>query len=108
MAEVPSDDRPIPTLLDQIEAELTRCWPELPEPSPDAVAHGGAFGAATMAFPQWLRFVFLPAARTRFATGQLPRSSALATQAIREFDGQHELDDLIALLAELDQAVNRS
>lgn len=96
---------PLSRTLDSIESELARLWPDLPEPSGDDVAGGGAFGHATMAFPQWLRFVFLPAARERIASGDLPGSSQVGAQAVRELDGYPEADTLVGLLSEFDVQV---
>ena len=92
-------------LLDRVEAALLRHWPELPEPTAEAIATGGAFGSATMAYPQWLRYVFVPAARVRIATGDLPTTSSLGVQAVREFDGVDELRELTDLLGAFDVAV---
>lgn len=95
-------------LLDAIEAELVRRWPGLPAPTPDEIANGGAFGLATMAFAQWLRFVFVPVARQRLADGDLPASSHVAAQAVREFDGDHEAAPLLGLLGRFDAAFGSS
>lgn len=95
-------------LLDAIEAELVRRWPELPEPTPEAIEHGGAFGLATMAYAQWLRFVFVPIARRRVADGDLPGGSAVAVQAVREFDGDDDAAALITLLGRFDAMVGSS
>lgn len=102
--DVTDDAAPVLATLDAIEAELVRLWPDLPEPTPEAVAAGGPFGLATMAYAQWLRFVFVPIARRRVTEGDLPRGSQVAVQAVREFDGDHDAEPLIALLARFDAA----
>ena len=93
------------TALDTIQAELERLFPGLPEPTAADVANGGAFGAATMAFAQWLRFVFVPIARRRVSAGDLPGDSSVAAQAVREFDGFPDATGLIGMLAEFDAIV---
>lgn len=102
---MPASPPQLTAALDAIEAELDRLYPMLPEPSPDDIANGGPFGMATMAFPQWLRFVFAPIARQRIAERDLPASSSLAAHAVREFDGQPEATALIDLLAVFDGLV---
>lgn len=101
-----SAETPLATALDAIEAELDRLYPGLPEPTPEEIAEGGAFGVETMVFPQWLRFVFAPIARLRLAGGDLPASSAVGAQAVREFDGDDEAAQLVDLLAEFDALIN--
>ena len=100
-----ADVDPLLTTLESIEREVVRLWPDLPEPSDTDVAGGGAFGHATMAFPQWLQFVVLPAARERIASGDLPGSSQVGAQAVRELDGVADADTLVGLLSEFDVQV---
>lgn len=102
---MPADPSRLHAALDAIEAELDRLYPRLPEPTADDVANGGAFGMATMAFPQWLRYVFVPIARRRVADGDLPSGSSVAAQAVREFDGFDAASELIGLLAGFDALV---
>ena len=97
--------RALSLALDAIDTELAQRYPGLPEPSPDDVANGGAFGIATMAFPQWLRFVFVPVARRRIADDDLPSASAVAAQAVRELDGDDRATPLLGLLADFDLLV---
>jgi len=91
-------------LLRQIEDELRRLawWDDQPLPA-DRFVDMGPFGGRTMAFSQWLQFVFLPAA-SEAAAGRRdwPNSSDVGTYAVREFDGVTEADPLIALLGEFD------
>lgn len=95
--------------LDAIEAELRRLdwWQAQPLP-PEAWRFTRAFAADTMAFPQWLQFVFVPNAREAVA-GQrtLPQRSMVAAQAVREFDGQDEADHLCSLLSGFDYAIEK-
>lgn len=91
--------------LDAIERELDRRYPGMPEPTAQQIAEGGAFGLASMAFAQWLRFVFVPIARQRIAERDLPASSSVAAQAVREFDGDDSADELVSLLARFDEIV---
>ena len=86
--------------LDQIAAEMRRIglWQQAPPPP---VAQQ-AFGADTMAFHQWLQFVFVPQVRAAVATDSLPASSSVSVRAVREFDGDDTADRLVALLCEFD------
>jgi uncharacterized protein YqcC (DUF446 family) len=91
-----------------IAAELHRLgwWPEgVPDDAP-AVEVFGAFGQPDMAFTDWLALVLVPRLRD-VAGGQAdaPTASMVATQAIRELDGEHEASDLISLLVDLDALV---
>ena len=69
---------------------------------PEKASFTQAFAMDTMAFPEWLQFVFLPRVRECLETGQFPQSSQVGVQAIREFDGWHEASDLVSLLCEFD------
>ena len=42
-----------------------------------------AFGADTLAFPEWLQWVLLPRIRDGLAGGGLPSHSEVATYAVR-------------------------
>ena len=62
-----------------------------------------AFAMDTMPFAWWLQFILLERIRQIVAEGgELPATSMVATQAIREFDGQDEADDLVGILGEFD------
>lgn len=86
-----------------IEAEMRRIglWQEQPLRS-EQMNFAWAFAMDTMTFAQWLQFVFLPRVREAAAANDLPSSSSVGTQAIREFDGDPNAGDLIELLAEFD------
>jgi uncharacterized protein YqcC (DUF446 family) len=94
-------------LLDKIEAELRQIgyWQSTPLPE-EKFRNMGAFGMNTMAFSQWLQFVFLPQAR-RAVSGEreFPGSSDVSVQAIREFDGDPNTGDLVSLLCEFDAVI---
>ena len=92
--------------LDSIEAELRRLgwWQAAIEP--ERMNFTRAFAGDTMAFSQWLQFVFLPNARgVVTGGGALPPGSMVAAQAVREFDGQDEAGPLCTLLARFDQSI---
>lgn len=91
-------------MIGEIEAEMKRIgmWQEEPLP-PQAYAFQKAFAMDTMAYSQWLQFVFIPRVRQIVSEkGTFPSGSMVATQAIREFDGWTEAGDLISLLSEFD------
>lgn len=88
---------------DLIEAEIRRIgyWQTQPL-RPEQMQFTQAFAMDTMTFAQWLQFVFLPRAREAAASNQLPRSSSVGTQAVREFDGDLNTNRLVTLLSEFD------
>lgn len=93
--------------LDAVEAELRRLgWWQAQSPAPEQLRFTQAFGADTMAFTQWLQFVFLPNAREAVAGKRaLPRRSMVGAQAVREFDGDEDAEHLCALLSSFDVAI---
>ncbi len=85
------------------EMKSAGIW-EIARPSDEAFANMGAFGLNTMAFEQWLRWVFVPTIEERLTSGgPWPSSSSVGTMAIRNFDGQSELDGLVSQLCEFDR-----
>jgi len=90
--------------LDAIEAELrTLGWWDTERPSPEAFEFQQAFAIDTMAYAQWLVFVFVPNVRAIIDDeGSFPTTSYVGTQAVREFDGQWEANELTSLLADFD------
>jgi len=91
-----------------IEAEMRRMgiWQEEPLP-PEAYDFRAAFGMDTMAFSQWLQFIFIPRVRSIIEEGgKFPSESHVGTQAIREFDGVPEASSLVSLLVEFDGLFN--
>lgn len=90
--------------IEEIETELRRLkfWQDAPLPA-DRFIEMGAFGARTMSYPQWLQFVFIPAAREMIAgQREWPASSELGVQAVREFDALPEAARLTDLLIAFD------
>lgn len=88
---------------DRIEAALKAdgLWSDQPPP-PEAFEFRQAFAMDTMAFTQWLQYVFLQRIRQIVAErGEFPRSSMVAAQAARELDG-YGANELSRVLAEFD------
>lgn len=105
----PSTDR-IRIAADAIETEMRRVgvWSETP-PSDAAFRFTRAFGADTMAFEQWLQFVFLPRVRDLLRSGgEFPPRSDVGVYAVREFDGRDELSSLVSRLSEFDALFSSS
>lgn len=95
--------------VDAVEAELRRMgWWRDSAPEPERMQFRQPFGMDTLAFSEWLQFVFVPAARSMVAGERpLPPSSMLAPHAVREYDGQEdETHALCAALRRVDAAVN--
>lgn len=91
-----------------IEAEMHRIglWSEESLP-PEAYAFSRAFGMDTMAFSQWLQFIFIPRVREILESrGQFPARSMVGAQATREFDADPRAETLVALLGEFDALFN--
>jgi uncharacterized protein YqcC (DUF446 family) len=62
-----------------------------------------AFAMDTMAFSQWLQFIFVPRVKEIIAeSGQFPAQSMVGAQAVREFDTQPNAGRLVELLSEFD------
>src|SRR5258708_31048148 len=94
-------------LLEKIEAELKQIgyWQSAPLPE-EKFENMGAFGMNTMAFSQWLQFVFIPEARKAVSgEREFPSESNVSVQAIREFDGDPNVGNLVSLLCEFDAVV---
>ena len=96
-------------IADEIEAEMRRLrlWSDDP-PSEERALEGGAFGQGTIAFEQWIQAVLVPRLRA-VAAGEIdpPSSSMVGTQAIREWDGIVEREELASLLSKLDGVIVR-
>jgi uncharacterized protein YqcC (DUF446 family) len=89
--------------LKQIEAEMKEIGLWQSEPlEAEKYEFRSAFGMDTMAFSQWLQFVFLPRVREAAAQESFPSESNVAVQATREFDGMAEPAQLETLLTEFD------
>ena len=73
--------------VDLIEEEMRRInmWQPNPLP-PEKLEVTTAFGQGSMAFEQWLQFIFLPRVREIIAErGRFPNQSQVADQAFREW-----------------------
>ena len=93
--------------VEEIERELKRAgmWHAEPPP-PEAFEFTRAFAGDTMAYSQWLQFVFLPRVHEILdGGGELPSSSSVGTQAVREFDGYDEAVDVVRVLGEFDAMI---
>jgi len=93
--------------IDEIEAEMKRIgyWSDEPLP-PEAYNFHRAFAMDTMAFSQWLQFVFVPRVQELVESGgPFPGRSQVGAQAVREFDGADEANPLIGLLGEFDRYI---
>ena len=94
--------------IDDLEAELRRIgrWQATPPP-PERMNFTQAFGMDTLAFTEWLQWVFVPAARSMLAGERpLPESSMVGVHSWREFDGDDEARMLCSILTRVDTAVN--
>jgi uncharacterized protein YqcC (DUF446 family) len=90
--------------ISEIEAEMKRIGYWSPDPLPEeAYDFQQAFAMDTMAFSQWLQFVFIPRVREIIEEhGTFPSNSMVAAQAVREFDGDWDASQLLSLLSEFD------
>ena len=90
--------------LTAIEAEMKRSglWQSHPL-APEQYDFQQAFAMETLAFSQWLQFIFIPRVRDIIQTrGDFPSSSSVGAQAVREFDGFEEATGLVSMLSEFD------
>lgn len=97
-------------IIDEIEAEMKRTGFWSAEPLPDeAYRFHQAFAADTMAYPQWLQFIFIPNVRRVLeAKGMLASGSMVGMRAVKEFDGYEDnVLPLVRLLNEFDQLCNK-
>lgn len=87
-----------------IEAEMRRIglWQEEPLPK-EAYDYTLAFAQDSMAFHQWLQFIFIPQVRILVENyDDFPKMSQVSTAAVRAFDGWDKANRLIILLTEFD------
>ena len=90
--------------VDAIEAEMKRrgLWQSNPL-TPEQYEFQQAFALDTMAFSQWLQFIFIPRVRNIIQTrDEFPSSSSVGAQAVREFDWYDEASKLTSMLSEFD------
>ncbi len=93
----------VASYADQIEAEMRSIALWQSEPlHPKQLKFKEAFAMDTMAYEQWLQFIFLPRVREAVAENRFPSGSSVGAQAIREFDGNPDAGKLITLLSEFD------
>jgi uncharacterized protein YqcC (DUF446 family)/Tfp pilus assembly protein PilF len=86
--------------LDAVVAAMKKCgaW-DVAAPPAEAFDAMGAFGMNTMAFEQWLRFVFVPNVEALIVSdGPWPTESAVAAHAAREGDGNPPIAALVPAL----------
>ena len=97
-------------MADAIEAELKALgrWSN-ERPAEEKFVDMGAFGMRTLAPEQWLQFVLVPRIREIVSSGgEFPKDSAVATWAVRNFDGDDEAGKLLTLLNDLDDLFPRT
>jgi uncharacterized protein YqcC (DUF446 family)/Tfp pilus assembly protein PilF len=100
----PIDPAEVRQRLDAVIAAMTAsgAW-EVARPADDAFADMGAFGMNTMAFEQWLRFVFVPNVAALIASnGPWPAQSMVAAHAAREWDGHPDPGAMLRALDAFD------
>jgi uncharacterized protein YqcC (DUF446 family) len=94
--------------LDAVIEAMKRAsvW-DIERPADAAFEDMGAFGMKTMAFEQWLRWVFVPnVERLLGSGGPWPNGSALAVKAVREGDTDPAIAALVPELASFDELFN--
>ena len=93
----------------EIEAEMRRAgmWRDGPL-RPEQYNFARAFAMDTMAFDQWLQFIFIPRVKEIIeARGAFPAGSMVAAQAVREFDTDPRYTPRLGqLLSEFDAMFN--
>ncbi len=90
--------------IESIEQELKSIgfWQSEPLRAEQYDFHA-AFALDTMAYSQWLQFIFIPRVNSIIAEHRLfPKSSSVGAQAVREFDGVPAASRLVLLLSEFD------
>ena len=103
----PPDRAKVEAKIQEIEAEMKRVgmWRD-DAPPPETRDVHTAFGQGTLAFEEWLQFIFLPRVRERISEGgKWPRNSQVGGQAFREWrmwGAEEQYDHLLDLLCEFD------
>jgi uncharacterized protein YqcC (DUF446 family) len=89
--------------VDLIEEEMraSGLWQSQPL-RPEQLKFSRAFAMDTMAFQQWLQFIFVPKVREAIASNSFPPNSQVGAQAVREFDTVPDASRLSSLLSEFD------
>ena len=100
---------PVAHAIDEIEAEIKRIGYWSAEPLPEAAYQfKAAFAMDTMAFVQWLQFIFITRVRDIIAKREaFPSQSMVGVQAMREFDGDEKASKLVSLLCRFDELFSR-
>ena len=99
-----TDPEDVRTRLAAVVAAMKRsgAW-DVARPADAAFVDMGAFGGTTMAFEQWLRWVFAPNVEGLIASaGPWPTASQVADRALREADTSPALAALVDALAAFD------
>lgn len=99
---------PLASLLIDLECELRRAgyWSAEP-PAPEALASTEPFCVDTMAFQDWLQFVFLPRMHALLeARAPLPLQCDIATMAETVWTNELRAKPVIAVLKAFDEAIN--
>lgn len=99
----------VTSIVDQIEAELKSIgwWSDTP-PTDEQMNFTQAFAMDTMPLAMWIQFVLLPRVRQIILSrGAFPGQSMVGAQAVREYDGQDEAANLVTLLCQFDEAVEK-
>ena len=94
----------VQTKLDEIVTEMKEIgfWQDAPL-EPEQYDFRAAFALDTMAFNQWLQFIFVPrVGQILDSQGTFPTRSQVGAQAIREFDTVPEAAQLVELLCAFD------
>jgi uncharacterized protein YqcC (DUF446 family) len=100
---MPPDSQTVLSKIAGIEAEMHHIGLWQAEPlQPEQHQFAEAFAMDTMAFSQWLQFIFVPRVKDSAVSGNFPSTSQVAVQAMREFDGMPEASHLVTLLSEFD------
>jgi uncharacterized protein YqcC (DUF446 family) len=91
----------------EIENEMKRIGYWQGDPlRPEQYEFRSAFAMDTMAFSQWLQFIFIPRVKNMIETGEkFPPDSQNGAQAVREFDGDDRAQGIVALLSEFDEII---
>lgn len=106
-------DARVPTIAQQlllIERELrVQGWWESQAPSAEALASPEPFCVDSLAFEQWLQWIFLPRMKDLLETGAaLPQVSGIQAMAEQVYGAQARARGLIALLGEFDTLIGRA
>ncbi|MEO6028512.1 MAG: YqcC family protein, partial [Candidatus Binatia bacterium] len=100
MAATPHDR--LAALAEQVERTM-RDLGAWSDPAPPLLSFNLPFAMDTMPFEHWLQLVLVPRMREIAAAREpLPASSGLAAHAVREFDGQDEMNPLVGVLRAID------